>query len=344
MPVYCPFCMREQKEADANNCCHCGKDFNYTGSYPQLPVGTLLDGKYLLGASLALCGTYISYIALDTVSGKRKVIKECFSDRWGYRDKNGSLRPKNGNEDEYRRNLIRFVEDARRLCTFTELKTVCSVEAYFEANNTAYMVMEYIERKEITRVIREQGLSKMSDLEPLFKPLMEDVAQMHRMGFLHNEIEPRHIYVRDDGTPILLGDYSIRKIIGELEEKAIHLFTTGYAPLEQFKRTRQGPCSDVYSMAGTICFCLTGKSPMGTIERTFNDEMKFPLELGADITEKQNNALKKAMELKAEKRTQTMEEFIEDLFGQEKEEKTKELPKHNRFRELLKAVKKKNGA
>lgn len=341
MPVYCPFCMREQKEAEADNCCHCGKDLNYTGSYPQLPVGTLLNGKYLLGVSLALGGTYISYIALDTVSGKRKAIKECFSDRWAYRDKNGSLRPKNGNEDEYRRNLIRFVEDARRLCTFTELKTVCSVEAYFEANNTAYMVMEYIERKEITRVIREQGLSKMSDLEPLFKPLMEDVAQMHRMGFLHNEIEPTHIYVRDDGTPILLGDYSIRKI----GENVGFLTMQAFSPVEHYLDADQrGTFSDVYSMAATIYFCLTGKSPYSTYDRLMSDEMKFPLELGADITEKQNNALKKAMELKAEKRTQTMEEFIEDLFGQEKGEKTKELPKQNRFRELLKAVKKKNGA
>lgn len=344
MPVYCPFCMREQKEAEADNCCHCGKDLNYTGSYPQLPVGALLDGKYLLGASLTWDGSGVTYIALNLANEKRVVIREYLPNWWAYRDKNGSLQPKNGNEDEYRRNLIRFRENVRRQCTFIELKTVCNVETYFEANNTAYMVREYIEGDQITGVVEKQGPFKMSDLETLIKPLMEDVAQMHRMGFLHNEIEPRHIYVRDDGTPILLGDYSIRKIIGELEEKAIHLFTTGYAPLEQFGRTRQGPCSDVYSMAGTICFCLTGKSPMGTIERTFNDEMKFPLELGADITEKQNNALKKAMELKAEKRTQTMEEFIEDLFGQEKEEKTKELPKQNRFRELLKAVKKKNGA
>lgn len=340
MTMYCPYCVRP---TDGSRCPHCNKNIDSADNGLNLPVGTLLDGKYRVGRVLGQGGFGVTYIARDTVLDMIVAIKECLPAQYACRKEESlELCARNDQADAqniFNRYKKKFREEGKNLAKLMSMGHVVDVFNYFEANSTEYIVMEYLDGPSLAEIIKnpKYGPFTMPQLERLVKPLMQDLAEMHRTtSLLHRDITPANIKVSRGELKIY--DFgSARRMEGNKTMSI--LVTEGYAPLEQFSSGSQQAYTDVYSMAGTIFTCLTGKVPQGAISRVFKDEMVFPRELGVDITERQNNALKKAMALRYRDRTQTMDEFVEALFGEEVEPQPQPQPQPQPGRmELLKKV------
>lgn len=318
--MYCPYCVRP---TDGSRCPHCNKNIDSADNGLNLPVGTLLDGKYRVGRVLGQGGFGVTYIARDTVLDMIVAIKECLPAQYAQRKEESlelcAQKDQADAQNIFNRYKKKFREEGQNLAKLMSMGHVVDVFNYFEANGTEYIVMEYLDGPSLAEIIKnpKYGTFTMPQLERLVKPLMQDLAEMHRTtSLLHRDITPANIKVSRGELKIY--DFgSARRMEGNKTMSI--LVTEGYAPLEQFSSGSQHAYTDVYSMAGTIFTCLTGKVPQGAISRVFKDEMVFPRELGIDITERQNNALKKAMALRYRERIQTMDEFMEELFGEESE-------------------------
>ena len=141
---FCPYCM---KVVHSEICPHCGIHVNYLGDPMHLPVGTALMGRktYVVGASRGQGGFGVTYIALDTETNERVAIKEYFPTYCSGRSGSTWIQPYRGQEEAYSKGKERFLDEAKMLQSLSDLKGVVNVRDFFETNNTAYLVMEFLD-------------------------------------------------------------------------------------------------------------------------------------------------------------------------------------------------------
>lgn len=332
MAEYCPFCMREQRN-NGTSCQYCGKDLNFTGSYPQLPVGTILIGKYMIGASLGQGGFGATYMALDLSCGEKRAIKEYFPTFYADRaKKNGvTMVPKVGSEDKYKKSKEKFLTEAKTIADLKRLPTVVDVKAYFEANNTAYMVMEYLDGSDLYRV--DIGTD---DLLARMKPLMKDLIQIHDKELIHRDIAPDNIRVTSDGSLKFI-DFGSARSTQKKNNGFTALVKPGFSPPEQYMPEGcQGPYTDVYALAATIYYCICRRKGLKQLPNSFDrlnavtngtpDPLKRPSELGIQLPAGVEDALMKAMIVQSKTRTQTVREFYFQLYHESPEKSEKYTP------------------
>ena len=211
-----------------------------------------------------------------------------------------------------------FIKEARSLAKCAHLSGVVGVKDFFEENNTAYIILEYLEGKTLKEYVREQpgGKVTLSWLLPALEPVMTSLDAVHKEGLVHRDISPDNLMLLPDGKMKLL-DFGAARDYTESGEKSLSvLLKPGYAPEEQYRsKGKQGPWSDVYALAGTIYKCITGITPPESMERMRQDEMQRPSALGVEILPQQEQALLHAMEVFAENRYQSVAEFHRDLYG-----------------------------
>jgi serine/threonine protein kinase len=158
--------------------------------------------------------------------------------------------------------LERFRDEAKLLIGFRHTNIV-PVLAYFEANGTGYLVMAFQDGTSLAEILR--GTPTLSEAQVLqfLVPLLDGVEEVHRHNFLHRDIKPENIFIRSDGTPVLLDFGAARQALGEHSKSLTTLLTEGYAPFEQYAGTgNQGPWSDIYALAAVAFRCLAGKPPV----------------------------------------------------------------------------------
>lgn len=318
MAEYCPHCMQE---VQGLVCPHCKKEVRFTGKERHLPVGTVLRGKqeYILGASLGQGGFGITYIALNVATMERVAIKEYFPIFWCQRGEDGvNVYP---TSESYEMGKQRFFQEAKNIYHFRELKTVVNVLEFFVQNNTCYIVMEYLDGESLESLVRRTGKLPANDLLEKLKPLMDDIDKMHRRipSVLHRDIAPDNIMMLKNGGVALL-DFGSARSCQKDGNGMTKFVKQGYSPVEQyFKEGEQGPYSDVYSLAATIYYALTGKRPTDARERQSTvlegkpDPLVPPRQNGASIQDYQEKALMDALELISEKRTSSMKQLCEEL-------------------------------
>ena len=167
MAEYCPFCMRPSK---GKYCQYCGGEIAFRGKELQLPVGTHLMGSqapYLLGASIGQGGFGVTYAALNCASGERVAIKEYFPIYWSERSDNGrDILPKSAYTRTYLSGREKFLKEAMMIRELRHLKTIVKVKDFFLANNTAYIVMEYLEGKTLKQLVKSKGGSPWRSFGP----------------------------------------------------------------------------------------------------------------------------------------------------------------------------------
>jgi serine/threonine protein kinase len=144
------------------------------------------------------------------------------------------------------------------------------VMRFFEANRTAYMVMEFVSGQPLGEWIRSRRPLEQSTVLGIAAPLLDGLEVIHRTGYLHRDIKPSNIFIRDDGSPVLLDFGSARAASAGSELTAI--VTPGYAPIEQYhSQGQQGPWSDLYAFGGVLYWMLTGKRPVEAVARVRQD-------------------------------------------------------------------------
>ncbi len=224
---------------------------------------------YTIESVLGHGGFGITYLAHDTALGAQVAIKEYLPHEIANRENKTAVLP-NPERDavrDYQIGLKNFVKEARALARFKH-PNIVRVLRFFEANGTAYMVMEYEEGQSLADYLRRHG-PKLDEptLLRIFIPILNGLHEVHEAKMLHLDIKPENIYLRKDESPMLIDFGSARKAVSAANLQKVAL-THGYAPMEQYPdRGTPGPWTDVYAMGASMYRCVTGKKPDDALER-----------------------------------------------------------------------------
>ncbi len=214
-------------------------------------------------------GFGITYLAEDNNLHRQVAIKEFMPEDFATRESDNTVYPKTS---EYRKlydwGLQRFIDEARTLAKFNH-PNIVRVISVFEENNTAYMVMEYAQGRDLSSIYKEPDKMSESELLDIFVPVMDGLSLVHKAGFIHRDIKPANIYIRDNNTPLLLDFGSARQSIGDKTKTLTSLVTFGYAPFEQYNEGsgKQGPWTDIYSLGASLYTGVTGNKPADALYR-----------------------------------------------------------------------------
>lgn len=236
----------------------------------SLPEGYQLQG-FTIKKVLGQGGFGITYLAYDNNLERDVAIKEYMPRDIATRVSDMTIRPSDDSTTESLQwGLERFVKEARTLSKFDH-PNIVRVHTVFEANNTAYMVMSYEKGKSFLEILKD-GQPDEEELLDIILPLLDGLELMHKKGFIHRDIKPANIFIRDNGTPVLLDFGSARQAMGEETKTLTKFVTPGYAPFEQYygKSDMQGPWTDIYSLGATLYRVITGDPP---IDSTFRNRL-----------------------------------------------------------------------
>lgn len=240
-----------------------------------LPVGTRL-GDYRLDAVIGHGGFGITYRAFDTQLAKFVAIKEYLPVEFAMRRPDGQVVPRGGRfADDFAWGRERFLDEARALARFRHVHIV-PVLRYFEANGTAYTVMEFEDGNSVAQLLRQPHRTLQPDeVRRLADGLLAGLGAVHAQGFLHRDIKPSNIIVRRDGVPILIDFGAARQAMGGRTRTLTGVLTPQYAPIEQYAlEGKQGPWSDIYSAAAVLHHAITGAPPPDAASRVGADPYK----------------------------------------------------------------------
>ena len=300
-----------------------------------LPAGYQL-AEYTLESVLGYGGFGITYLAHDTALGAQVAVKEYLPQEISTRDaKTGAVMPSSTQNAirDYSWGLKNFVAEARSLARFKHANIV-RVLRFLEANGTAYMVMEYEKGTSLAGHLKRHG-PKLDEqaLLRVFIPILNGLRAVHDAGMLHLDIKPENIYLRGDGSPMLIDFGSARQAIAAAGHQIVAL-TYGYAPIEQYPdKGKPGPWTDVYSIGAAMYRCITGKRPDDALER-YRAVLKYqtdPLIPAAKAGAKryQQNLLECvdwAMQLHPQERPQSARELQDALMGKIRRAQQKQAP------------------
>tara|TARA_R110002073_G_scaffold101170_3_gene229995 strand:+ start:1182 stop:4037 length:2856 start_codon:yes stop_codon:yes gene_type:complete len=225
---------------------------------------------YRIDKVLGQGGFGITYLAHDPNLDQLVAIKEYLPMELAVRDGDNSVYPaSSANGERYQWGLDRFIAEARTLAKFKH-PAIVRVLSVFEENNTAYMVMEYEQGESLQQVLDRRKTLNEEELIPILAPLLDGLELIHASGFIHRDIKPANIYIRRDQSPVLLDFGSARQALGEQTKSLTSIVSPGYAPFEQYysKSDRQGPWTDIYSLAATMYRAISGVMPMDAIDRS----------------------------------------------------------------------------
>lgn len=240
--------------------------------------------EYQIERPLGGGGFGITYLARDINLNLPVAIKEYFPSESVTRVANQVVQVRGGSEEvrsQYQWGLERFLDEARALATFRH-PNIVRVLRYFRENGTAYIVMEYESGDPLKRWVPQNAPLTQRALLSIIYPLLDGLDAVHRTGFLHRDIKPDNIYVRADGTPVLLDFGAARRVTANHD--MTNIVSPGFAPFEQYhSQGNQGPWTDIYSLGAVMYWMTTGKKPVESASRVKNDTL-LPAASVADVS------------------------------------------------------------
>ena len=284
-----------------------------------LRKGTRLIGRYTVEGVLGQGGFGITYLGMDELHKKKVAIKEFFPQ--GIVTRNIEYEDTVtvtlvGEKENYDKGKERFLKEAQTMAMFSKDKGIVKALDFFEINNTAYIVMEYLEGVTLKQYLRENKRIDAEDLVELLVPLIESLDEIHSQGLIHRDISPDNIMVLPDGR-IKLMDFGAARDYTEFGEKSLSIvLKPGYAPPEQYQTHGvQGPWTDIYALCATMYKCITGENPPDAIDRLVDDHLKKISAFGITVSPQIEEAIIKGMSVAAKDRYQNVGDFCEDLYG-----------------------------
>lgn len=305
------------KEYDAalNVCPYCGyKKGTAEKSKNHLSPGTVLIDRYLIGRCLGQGGFGITYIAWDQRLYQKVAIKEfmptslasrltgrmeitCYNDEAQERFQNG---------------IRRMLDESRRLAQFNELESVVKVYDCFEANQTAYIIMEYLDGENIKDILEENGPFSYAETVKIMLPVLRALRDIHATGLIHRDISPDNIFLCHNGKVKLLDFGSARVASGEDEKSLSIILKPGYAPQEQYSSSAsQSAGTDVYAVCATAYKMLTGLTPIDSLERRVQADKLEPINELVSIPADAAQAIMQGLAIDVADRLRTVEPLLE---------------------------------
>ena len=298
-------------------CSECGRPYGSVETEPfALKPGTILDGKYLVGEMLGQGGFGITYIGFDLLLEQKVAIKEYYPMSTGMVSRENSttvvwssaVMQKSGME----KGFDSFLKEARKMAKLGGIPGVVGVKSVFIQNETAYIVMDFIEGETLLKKLQRGGPMDYGTCISLMTPIMQALAEVHKHGIIHRDISPDNIMVQSDGKLILLDlgaakDLDIQGKDGNVQSSQM-VAKHGFSPVEQYGQAGKiGPWTDVYAMAATIYYCCTGVLPPSATDRTIDDT----LTCRPRLTKEQFDVLAFCMSVLPQKRPQNMDALLQ---------------------------------
>lgn len=314
----CLGCMRYLDVPDAP-CPVCGWKRGAENQPHQLSPGSVLAGKYLVGRSLGQGGFGITYLAWDILRQCRLAIKEFFPGDNVIRQRDGyTVTPRDTQEARtlFAQGRERFFTEAQNLSQFGDDANIVTVLDFFQENETAYIVMEYVEGQTLKAYLASLGQPMLlGDALALLAPVARSLERVHAAGLLHRDISPDNIMITASGDIKLLDFGAARAFSLQGERSNTVNVKVGYAPKEQFQtHGEQGPWTDVYALAATIYNAITGVVPASTLDRWQGaDTLRRPTSLGIRLLPAQEAVLLKGMAVEHKQRYRSVREFFSAL-------------------------------
>lgn len=321
---FCPNCMANTGYA-YDVCPVCGGSMNVANEPHQLPVNSILNGRYIIGRTLGAGGFGITYVGYDLKLNSKVAIKEYYMSGGVSRTRSLTVVPTDKtNEAPFNKGKERFLDEAKVLAQFIDEPNIVNVRDYFEENGTAYIVMEFLDGEDLTHYARKHGRLSFEEVLALLEPAMMVLDKVHKKGLIHRDISPSNLMLLKDGRVKVL-DFGTARTQSVLGEKSLSIMLKpGYAPEEQYRtHGQQGPWTDVYAMSATFYRLLTDKTPPTSTDRMFEDRIELPSALGVKITPQQEAALMRGLAVRSTDRIQSMEELAKCLTGERRLRKAK---------------------
>jgi len=343
MKIRCLNCMKEYEE-EQSSCPECGfvKNTPPEEIYHLYP-GVELADRYIIGTVAAYGGFGVLYKAWDKKLETMVAVKEYFYTK--YANRNPGEREiflyTEKQKEAFEMGLNGFLDEAKNTAKFSSHKNIVNVYDYFRENNTAYMVMEYMDGITLKEHLKEKGgtipWEKAVEIGVTVCGLLKDV---HAAGILHRDISPDNIMLCKDGT-VKLFDFGAARF-SDLDQELTRevILKVGFAPPEQYrKKSRQGPYTDIYALGATLYLCITGQRPDESVNRRAAVQNKEPDTLKPlsyfteGLPEYLERTIKKAMALESELRFQNAAQLKDALQNKKScEDLEQELARRKRKR------------
>lgn len=313
----CYKCMKRYESSD-EKCSICGFVENeYVIREHHLKPGTIIHDRYLIGCVIGEGGFGITYVGNDNVLNVKVAVKEFYMTGCVSRDGSVSMtvEPHYGDTEQLvTTSKAKFLNEAKELAKFDKEKGIVCVRDFFEENNTAYIVMDYIDGMTLKDYVETNGKFDAKELVIKMQQLMKSLEVVHSNNIIHRDISPENIMV-DDKLELKLLDFgAAREVLPDVSKSLSVILKPGYAPEEQYrKKGKQGPWTDVYSLCGTIYYCVTGKVPEDSMERFFDDTLQDLCEIEGNCPQKVSDVIKKGMAIEAKDRYQNIGELCDAL-------------------------------
>lgn len=322
----------EQYDDSFDICPHCGYA---EGTEPELATymrpGAILNERYVIGRALGHGGFSVTYLAWDALLLHKVAIKEYLPSEYATRRPGESrLTIFSGKEGEYFQfGKEKFLDEAKRLSAFQNEAGIVHVYDCFSANETAYLVMEYLDGITLSEYLKkEAAVSPQGRLAPeeaisMLTPVMLSLQRVHDSGMIHRDIAPDNIMLLKDGGVRLIDFGAARHAVHDCGKSMTVIIKDGYSPEEQYNSHGvQGPAADVYALSATLYQMITGITPPGAIERGEylqkhkRDMLPPPSKFNKAVTKTQDTAILNGMALHTQDRTQSVAELYEELTAQ----------------------------
>lgn len=240
-----------------------------------LQSGTTVGGDYLIEKVLGVGGFGITYLAHDERLDVKVAIKEYFPASLAYREDGATVQPlSNQGGADYEWGLERFLAEAQTLARLRH-PNIVRVSRYFQENDTAYMVLGFVEGQDYEDYLKNLGRAPtQEELDALIEPVLKALETVHAADLVHRDIKPQNIFIRaEDNEPIILDFGAARQALGEHSRATAAFVSPGYSPSESHLNdpTDQGPWTDIYSFAATLYRALIGRPPVQVLSRVSHD-------------------------------------------------------------------------
>ncbi len=289
-----------------------------------LPIGYRLH-HYRIESVLGAGGFGITYMAVHEALRSRVAIKEYFPVEWSYRDRDdvnvlantqgGLPTSEAGEEPCYTWGLQRFLHEAQVLAQVNH-PSVVRVKDFFEANGTAYIVMDYEDGEPLSQVLQREKNLPEERVRRLLDDVLPALESVHSLGYLHRDLKPANLYCRSDGRTLLIDFGAARQALSQRSKNITSVFTVGYSPIEQYlvESKGYGPWTDVYAVGAVLYQCVTGKQPIEAPARVLDDPLKPAVEaVEGQYSPALLRLIDRAMAIRPEKRFQTITQMREAL-------------------------------
>jgi len=313
-------CFGCMEEIQGYPCPHCGFDpRRVTGIEYALPMGTILAGKYLVGRVLGQGGFGITYVGWDIALERKVAIKEYYPS--GQVSRNPGSRGLTWytsvqSQQAKQNGTQMFLKEARKMSKVDDIPNVVRVRDLFQENETAYIVMDFVEGETLKARLEKTGPLPWEQAKGIFLPAIQAMEQVHQAGLVHRDISPDNLMLTPDGKVKILDLGAAKDLSVNNGASSMQVAKGGFSPFEQYtQRGSSGPWTDVYAMAATVYYTLTGKLPPVATDRVVEDTISWDEPGLKALSAQALEALQKAMVISAKNRMQSMEELEKGLYS-----------------------------